>query len=234
MEAQGTAIRRHPEFPRLAGFLRDSAALRRLRLERIAYALLDEPRLEPRNLANFYDTYRVPKSPFFPLFLSIKWDQREKKAAAREERAKYISAVAATYPRDMLGLMRYLAEAERSRNPMTPVFMKSLYPATKKRARELAAFTMAEWLPFIAGYVEALRNGYRRLDLIDTESLIACALLECLPDPTTGRLPTRAAIKAQFRKLSMAYHPDRGGDASRFLLVKKSSDLLSSRYRQRG
>jgi hypothetical protein len=226
LEAQGGGIRKDPDFPKLAGFLRDSSALQRVRLNRRAYVLLNEPRLKIRYLANFYATYRLPQSPFFPLLLSIKWAHREKLSVAREERAKRIDEIMATYPRDILGLMRYLAEAERSRHPDCPIWEKRLRPRTKKGAREMAAFELAEWLPLLEGYIETLRASYRRLVLADTDRLFAYAFLECLPDPATGKLPTKAAVKAQFRKLSKTRHPDLGGDPRRFLLIKTARDLL--------
>jgi hypothetical protein len=231
LAAQAGPIRRHPDFPKLEGLLRESAALRKVRLSRIAYRLLDEPRLELRNLVNFHSTYRVPASPFFSLFLSMKWDRRRSQAAAREERARQIAEIMAACPTEVLGLLRYLAEAERTRNPAAPVWEGSYRPKTKKRAREMAALTLDEWLPLLSGYVDELRGRYRRLELAATDRLLAYALLACLPDPATGKLPTDAAVRARYRESSKACHPDLGGDGRRFLLVTRARDLILGRGR---
>jgi hypothetical protein len=226
LSAQGGAMRRHEGFPRLVSLLGGSLKLQRLSLSRTAYALLNGPRLELRNLGNFYATYRVPESPFFPLFLAMKWGQQRKRAAAKEEREKYISSVMASYPAEALALIGYAAAAERSRNPDCPVWKEKLRPRTKKRARELAALGLDEWLRLLAAYFDELKGAYRRIDLPETEALIACALLGCLPDPESGRLPTRSALAAAFRTASKTSHPDLGGDARRFRLVAEARELL--------
>lgn len=219
-------MRRHPDFPELERLLRESPALRRARLPRAAYALLDEPRLEPRFLGNFRETYRLPASPFFSIFLAIK---RERKAGLEGDRARRgaeIEAMARRFPREALGFMAYLESAERQRHPGAPLFRKKLFPRSKKRAGEMARLSLAQWIELFAAHIAALRAGYRRIALPDTDSLIACMLLERYPDPATGRLPSAATLRAQFRRLSMIHHPDRGGDATRFRLLVKARDRL--------
>lgn len=224
--AQGGGIRKHPDFARLESLLRRSPTLGRLRLSRVGYRLLNEPRLKIENLENFYSTYRVPRSAFFPLFLSIKWAHRRDLAAARERRAGDIAAIMELWPREVIGLARYLKEAERRANPGTPFWRRELCPHSKKRATELLGFALSDWIPYLADYIDRLRRSYRTLALADTDRLLACAFLDCLPDPATGRLPSKATVKAQYRKISKACHPDLGGDPRHFLIVTKSKDLL--------
>jgi len=224
--AQGPGIRKDPRFAELESMLRGSARLRAARLNRRAYALLDEPRLELRNLANFIDTYRVPDSPFFKLFLSIKWDRRASLAGARRDREARIAAIATGFPPGARGLIDYLEAAERRSNSAAPLWREELRPGTLKRAREMAAFGASEWIDFLEDYIERLRGSYRRIALADTETLVACMVLECRPDPVTGRLPSKAAIRAQFKRLSKSCHPDLGGDARRFLVISRARDEL--------
>lgn len=226
LAAQPEAIRKHADFPRLERLLRGSGPLRRATLPRVAYVLLDEPRLKPCFLGDFLATYRLPESPFFALFLAIKWERRAKLEAARAARQGEIRATATRFPSEIRGFFEYLEAAERARNPGVPVWKKKLFPLSKKRAREMARFSLAEWLSMLAEYIEILRKSYRRIALPDTDSLLACLLLECYPDPVSGRLPTQAALKAQFRKLSKIHHPDAGGDPKRFRLLLRARDRL--------
>lgn len=227
--AQSGPIKRHPDFPKLERLLRESPALRRVRLPRVAYILLDEPRLAIRHIPDFCSTYHVPESLFVAIFLKIKWERRATLAARRARLVTEIRAILSSCPADALALIRYLEEAERSRNAGCPLWKKRLFPSTKKRALQMAKLSRAEWLELFIDYIATLRGSYRRLALPDTEALVACMILECLPDPATGRLPDPRTIKARYRMLCKIHHPDAGGKEERFLLLKKARDSLLSR-----
>jgi hypothetical protein len=226
LSAQRGPIKRHPDFSRLERLLRESPALRRVRLPRVAYVLLNEPRLDIRHISDFRSTYRVPESPFLSIFLKIKWERRAVLAANRTRREAENRAIIDGCPVEVLALIRFLEEAERSRNADRPVWKKRLFPATKRRALQMAEFSWAEWLEFLIDYIGTLRGSYRRIALPNTEALIACMILECLPDPATGRLPASGSIKASYRMLSKIHHPDAGGNEERFLLLKQARDTL--------
>lgn len=227
LEAQPQAIRKDPRFPLLVSMLRASSRLRSSLLNRTAYALLNKPILEKRNLANFLQTYRLPaRPPFFELFLSMKWEERARCAARRREREERIAVLAAAFPPGVRALISYLAEAERLSRPSAPYWNKELRPSTLKRAREMAGYGMDEWLSFFDEYIERLRSAYRRIALLDTEMLLACMVLECAPDPKTGRQPSKTALSMQFKRLSKLHHPDRGGDPRLFRLLVQARDRL--------
>jgi hypothetical protein len=207
--------------------LRASSRLRSSLLNRTAYALLNKPILEKRNLANFLQTYRLPaRPPFFELFLSMKWEQRARCAVRRREREERIAAIAAVFPPGARALISYLGEVEGLSNPAAPYWEKELRPSTLKRAREMACFSIQDWLSFFDEYIERLRSAYRRIAVLDTEVLLACMLLECAPDPRTGRLPSKTALSMQFKRLSKLHHPDRGGDPRLFRLLVHARDQL--------
>lgn len=206
--------------------MRESPALKRVRLPRVAYALLNEPRLEIRDVGDFRSTYRLPESPFLGIFLRIKWERRAELAEMRARREAEIRSIMNGCPDEVLSFIRYAEEAERCRNEGLPVWKKLLFPATKKRARQMAKFSWAEWLEFFIDYIGALRGSYRRIPLPDTEALIAGMVLGCMPEPETGRLPAARVIKARYRILSKIHHPDAGGKEERFLLLKKARDYL--------
>jgi hypothetical protein len=223
---QSPAFRRDPRFADLESMLAASARLRAVRLGRRACALLNESRLKVENLGDFVETYRLPPSPFFRLFLTMKREARARLDGLRRDRETRIADIAATFPREARGLIGYLAEAERLRNPAAPLWRAELGPGSLKRAREMAAFGLAEWISFFADYIERLRGAYRRISLVDADTLLACMILECLPDPATGRLPSKATLRTQFKRLSKSCHPDLGGDPKRFLLLSRARDAL--------
>jgi hypothetical protein len=227
--AQGPGLRKDPRFAELESMLRASPRLAAVRLGRRAYALLDEGRLRIENLPDFFATYRIPPEPFFRLFLTIKRDRRERLDALRRDRDRRIADIAAAFPKGPSLLIDHLAAVERLRNPATPIWRAELWPGSLKRAREMAGFGLTEWIERFAEYIERLRGAYRRIPPLEADALIACMLLECMPDPATGRLPSAATARAQFKRLSKACHPDLGGDARRFLLVSRARDELVGR-----
>jgi hypothetical protein len=224
--AQSGPVRRHPGFSALERLLRESPRLRDVRLPSVAYRLLDEPRLDVRNVPDFCATYRVPESAFVSGFLRIKWERRAELAAGRSRREAEIGSIAEGYPSEVLTLMRYLEEVERDRNADRPLWKKRLFPSTKRRALRMAAFSRAEWLGCLVDCIGLLRAGYRRIALPPTEALVACMILECLPDPATGNLPSPATVRSSYRRLCKLHHPDSGGAEERFLLLKEARDSL--------
>jgi len=208
--------------------LRDSARLRSAALNKTAYVLINEPRLELRHLGDFLETYRLPaQPPFFKLLLSIKWDRQKSLASRSRDRESRIAAIAEGFPPGVRGLIAYLAAAERRSNPSAPFWKAELRPGTLKRARKMASFGPSDWISFFEDYIERLGSGYRRIALADTEILTASMLLDCAPDPSTGRLPSAATVRAQYKRLSKACHPDLGGDPALFRLISRARDTLA-------
>lgn len=228
LATQGAAVRDHPAFPKLVALLHGSAALTRLRFEPAAYRLLNSGRLEARYLPNFYATYRIPPSPFFPLLLTVKRECTEKREAASEARGRRILTIMETYPDDVLGLVKYLAKAERETNADFPVWKKRLFPRTLKRAREMQAFDLKQWMPFLSEYIGALRARYRRLTLPPTETLLACMLLRCLPDLRTGTLSDVATIERSYQTLAAAYAVGSAEERRRLPLLAAARAVLTA------
>lgn len=226
LSKQAGPFKKLPEFARLVAILRDSHALARVRLNRRAFRLLDEPRLELRHLPDFRATYRLPDSPFFRVFLEMKWDRSKASAARRASLRERVDAIMETSPSYARGMLKYLAGTERTCSLKAALFVKRLYPRTMKRAREMAAFPLARWTAAFRAHIRLLRGSYRTIVLPDDGFLMAAMVLECLPDPKTGKAKTTAEIKASFRRVSKECHPDLGGDPARFRLLVKARDAL--------
>jgi hypothetical protein len=236
LAAQGGPIARQSGFAELERRLRGSAALRRVRLPALAFKLLDEPRLAIVDIPNFRETYRVPDGLFLALFLELKWARRRELDAARASRRDEIAAIMALCPAEAQAMLGYLERVEKARNAGRPVWKKSIYPATKKRAREMLGLSRKEWLDCFLRSTRLLRASYRRIALPETALCGAFLALGCFPDPATGRLPSEAELKSSFRRRSKELHPDLGGDEAGFRLIERARDELlgelASRRRQ--
>ena len=173
LRVQNRSMKKHTAFTILVEMLTASPALERVRLSRRAYRLLNEARLEERYLPNFYATYRIRADPFFSLFLKAARECAETREEARAARGRRILAIVETYPPEVLSLIKYLAKAERERNADFPVWKEELFPHTLKKAREMAAFGLTDWLPLFDEYIASLRTRYRRLELPPTEALFS-------------------------------------------------------------
>jgi hypothetical protein len=215
-----------PEFAALQRLVRESAPLRRARLPGVAYRLLDEPRLELRFVGNFLDTYRLPESPFFSRFLALKWERRAGLEAARARRLAEIGSIATSFPPWVRELLEYLKATEAERNPHTPIWRASVFPRSKRSALAMSRFGAEEWRSHLAERIELLRGGYRRIALPSSEVLLDCALLGLFPDPASGALPSATLLRSRFRVLSKIRHPDSGGDAEAFRVLKEARDRL--------
>ncbi len=91
-------------------------------------------------------------------------------------------------------------------------------------------FDNADWIDFFKGYLTRLVSRYRSVSELTTDKLLACYLLHCLPEKpdSTGSLrwPGGATVTRQYRRLSMLYHPDRGGESAMFVELKRARDVL--------
>lgn len=211
-----------------------SETLQALRFSRRCYSLLHHARIAPENLQHFHRSYRVPKSPFFPLFLAIKRDYLETQARRQEERRQYILSGMRALPPPILRFVKYLGYMEEhyNRGARHPLWQEHLFPGSKKRLREYQRYSELEWLRGFRGHLSRLSERYPGLHREFGERILACYLLDCIPAELPPRLPPvwpdPATVQAQYRRLSKRHHPDRGGDGALFVELKRARDLLLS------
>ncbi len=226
LSRQSGSFQRDPAFIALARRLETTPALQLVRLNSIAWRLLNTPRLKIEYLDNFYRTYRLPRDRFFRDFLEIKWNLIDRKKKRRQERAAKIAAAVTHWPPEVRATLAYLAAAEKTRQARQPLTADLCAPTTIKRAVTLGKMQDPEWIAEIDSCIQALRRAYPRLGLPPATVLLDCALLNCLPENGTTKLPPPSAIRARFRSLSKATHPDTGGDAASFRQLKAARDRL--------
>ena len=205
-----------------------SQALLRLRIPSPAFRILDRAVIEPENLNNFYRTYRIPKDPFFPLFLSIKREYLADRAKKQEEREAYILEKMKSLPAEQIRFIRFLAEWEQEMNRQMdyPYWMEHLYPPTKKRVNQYEKFTLLEWDTFLENYLDGLLRHYRLKNEVLAPRILACHLLGLIPVLDPLRFPNQKEVLRSYRGLSLVYHPDRGGEVEVFIRLKEAREVL--------
>jgi hypothetical protein len=217
----------------MIGFFLASDRLKRLRLPRRCWSLMNRATVAHENLKYFYRTYRLPADPFFPLFFAIKRDYLAHRARLAEERRRYIISALKALPPDLLGKIKYLGHLERHYNAAgaSPVWQKHLFPGSKKQADAYARLDAAAWLERYRRHLSLLSERYPELTAAMTEFVFACFALELIPEGIPPRPPQKKDVIRSYRVLSMRYHPDRGGDPALFLEIARARETLLNRLK---
>lgn len=208
LDAQPAAFKKDPRYASLSERLRINPALRQARLTRLAWRLLNEPRLKPQFVANFMETYRQPKDPFYRSFLELKWDIKARSSALRSERAARIDAICAAWPEPVKNMARWLTETERLQTRLTPVCNRALKVTTLKAANLQCAWSCAQWLRYLGGLIKDLERTYPGFAPAPAQELLDWMLLESLPEPGSRKKPAAASLKAGWRRAGKRWHPD--------------------------
>jgi hypothetical protein len=205
-----------------------SARLQQLRVSRRCYTLLHRARIAPENLRSFYQTYRLPADPFFPLFFAVKRGYLDERERVREERHRYIITTMRSLPPEIVAQIKYLGYLERYYNAAghSPVWQKSLFPGSKKRADRYAHFTTSDWHDLFRQHVARLLGRYTALSPTIANRVLACFVLGMTPSLIPPPRPSGSEVARVYRRLSLLHHPDRGGDPSTFIAIKRARDLL--------
>ena len=212
----------------MVSHFRASERLGRIRISRRCYTLLNQARIRPEHIRNFYVTYRLPDNPFFPLFFAIKRDYLAERERIREERRRYILSAMRSLPPPVLTTVKYLGYLERHYNAAgrSPVWQKHLFPGSKKKADAYSRYDTRQWLALFRDHLSLLEQRYRGLNELVAERVFACIVLELTPDLIPPARPSQSIVSRHYRRLSMLYHPDRGGDPTMFIEIKRARDVL--------
>ncbi len=234
LDRQPKSLRKHPYYGVMMSHYSSSGRLQSLRMNATCYRLLDKAVITAENLPNLYRTYRIPKDPFFPLFLRIKLDYLDERRRISEEREKYILGKIKELPPVRRRIIRFLAEWEEelSRGKSRRCWEKTVYPGSKKRALELLGLSDSGWLSLYSEFLTSLEERYR-LSPVTVSRVKASLALQLVPEiaPESALLimPGPEQIKKAYRRLSRIYHPDSGGDSPLFITIGESRDLLLGR-----
>jgi hypothetical protein len=232
LSRQPKTLQKDRNYPLMLAHLRTSDRLRRLRISRRCYSLLDRATIGPENLRDFYRTYRLPADPFFPLYFSIKRNYLAERARIKEERRRYILASMRALPPPVLATIKYLGQLERHYNAARryPIWEQHLFPRSKKRADEYSRYTPDRWRALFGEHLSLLQQRYTALSTaragLLADRLNACFVLGLPLKTVPPTWPSRTEVNRTYRKLSLLHHPDRGGDPATFVAIKRARDTL--------
>ena len=228
LSRQPKSLRKDPQYRELCSHFLSSDVLPRLRINSRCFRLLDKAVIAPENLNNFYHTYRLPRDPFFPLFLRIKRSYITMRQQQLEAREAYIFERMKALPPEKLRFIRFLAEWEQSLNRSSdfPYWMNQLYPGSKKRMREYELYGVLEWQQFFYSYLCGLAAQYRLQASPLAEKMTACSMLGLIPSADPLIWPGRTEILRAYRARCRRFHPDRGGEHSLFIQLQKAKEVL--------
>ncbi len=205
----------------MLSYFKASDALQNLRISKKAYSILNNCKVSNDKLNYFYKVFRIPKNPFFPVFLKIKSDYLKDKRDRAYEKLKYIKNIMNNLDEKVINHLKYFIKYEKTINinRNTPIWNKYFFPKSKKKADEFYKFNKNNWTKIFFKFIESLNNYYNWIDKIYGKKLVALFILELeIAKYNTEKL------KSQFRILSKKYHPDAGGDSESFnnlMLAKK-------------
>lgn len=226
IEHQPAWFRRHSAYPQLVSFYNANPRLRTLRIRRLCWQVMNRGRVSEENLHAFVRTYKLPDDPFFTVFFRIKREYHEWQQEKEEERLTRIASIMRGVPPNVNRFMIFLAHLEELRDSACPLWKSYFFPRTLKRANELVAQDLSEWIELFSAYLEGLHRRFRGLPFDDTSRLLACMILDCLPDLNLRRWPLPETIKEAFRSLSKQHHPDAGGNPQYFRVLAKAREVL--------
>lgn len=225
---QPKSLSKHQDYPELRGYLQNEPALQRVRMSQRCSTLLHHARIAEENLPHLMRTYRLPRHPFFALFLRMKREYLSEREAVRQARFQYIVAEMRSLPAPVVAFVRYLGFLEDYYNAAGahPLWQEHLFPRSKKRVHEYRKLSPPEWLVVFRTHLGRLEKRYRGCSAATTELLLATYVLECLPSGYPPSRPSADLVKRRYRHLSLQHHPDQGGDARMFVELKRARDRL--------
>ncbi len=217
---QSNWFKNHRDFNLLISYYNASDVLKKLRLPRKAYIILNNCRISSNKLDDYFRFFRIPKNPFFPVFLKIKSEYLNKNLKNKREKADYIRKVMNALDDDVMTYLKYFIKYEKNVNvrQLTPVWNKFFLPRSKKRAEEFKGYDRNRWINFFFEFIRFFNHYYNWVDKKYGEKLVALFILHLdIAKHNDDR------IKSQFRILSKKYHPDAGGDNASFnnLMIAK-------------
>jgi len=230
LSRQPKSLQHHSDFDRMMDHYHQSERLQNLRFNRRCYSLLNRATVPARNLSYFYRTYRLPADPFFPLFFEIKRSYLAERERRKEERHEYILAEMRSLPPTILAAVKYLGYLEVHFNSggNSPVWQKELFPGSKKKADSYRRYNTEAWITLFRHHLKLLRKRYRGMNDEIVKRTLACFVLEITPLGVPPALPSAAQVSRSYRRLSLHYHPDRGGNPALFIELKRARDELAN------
>ena len=227
LDKQPKGLRKDPRYGAMTESFSGSRDLGRLRFNRRCYSLLNEGIIKPEQLDDFYRTYRLPRHPFFPLFLAVKTSYLRERDRVRKEREEYIRTRFEELPLPLKLYLREFALWEKGLRGggKAVIFHRMIYPGSKKRVHSYLAFGAGDWERVFSSFTEAVQREFPHGRDRNGRILLDRFTLNYPPPPEPLE---RKILKERYRQLCFASHPDRGGEEEDFLRIREAYERLVS------
>ena len=234
LKRQTAGFKKHPRYPELIYRFSVSPVIKRLRITSRCYRILNNAMIPEKNLPSFYRTYRLPKDPFFSIFIAIKSEVLEKKRSRKKAKEDWIKNEMKNVPdylRTSMGELREF-EMKLNRAGKCPEWEKTFIPATKKRVCEMKRGDIDDWTEVFDAFLERIKDRYgrsipTRVNGVSGGKILLSLIVLGFPFSIAGmNIPAKNTINERYRRLSKKFHPDLGGDERHFVVLKQARDIL--------
>ncbi len=189
------------------------------------YQNLNKCQIDSNSLSFYLKINNLPLHPFFPRFLLIKKryiDLQNKRKNEKKEKIdvqmKMIDPLVKKY------LKHYLEYEKKISSNQPALFFTIIIPKNLKKARIVSNYSLTQWYFLIDSYLIQLNETYKRTDLHSLTLLNYKMVLHFNPDETL----TNEITSSAYRKLSLIYHPDKGGSQESFVLISEARKKLTT------
>jgi len=222
LKYQPLELKKKSDFKYLINIYNHSDVLKKTRLRRKCYSLLQKARILPENLDRFYLFYRLPKHSFFPLFLRLKREYLNKIDTKKKEKRDYILKKMRKLPYNIQFYIKSLANYEKSLSCNNcQIWIECFYPKTKKKVNSYFNYSLFDWLKTAENFKVLLVKRFKDIDINYFKRITSFLILDLTSDNNSIDL-----IKKKYRVLSKKYHPDHGGDSDYFKKIKDAYEFL--------
>ncbi len=228
LSRQEKTLQKDPRFIKLKEYLKDDRRLRSVKLGTREYRLLNRGTIRPEHVTNFVQTYRMPASPFFLLYFQLKQDYEQKKLTRKQEKKDFILKKLQELPWKIRQYLSALAVIEQHINHAgkNPVWNRVIVPSTKKASMEYGKYSLSDWKLLTQRFGGQLGIRYPGIPKDNWEKMFCAFLLGYPPKPGLKLPASPEEIQRRYRKMSLQYHPDTGGNEKIFRMLKEARDTL--------
>jgi hypothetical protein len=223
LSKQPESVKKNKYFKLMRDYYNSSDALKNLIISNKFYSILNKSKIIPEKIGLFYQVYKIPKNPFFPLFLKIKKEYLEKQKKNKREQIQYKLKKMKKLPEQIQDYLKEFAKYEKNLNKKNacPVWLKIIFPGSKKQADSLILLKKDDWIKIFNLYINQLKRKYLNFNENQFNNLTSLFILELPVNNTSLDI-----IKLQYRKLSKSYHPDSGGNSKDFNMLQNAYKSL--------
>ena len=228
LKKQPKSIREFSEYLYLVSLFYSSNQLKRIRISKKCFTLLNQAKISIGKLPYFYRYFQLPEHSFFPVFLKIKQEYLLKRDEKKNQKHKFINEKLKNLDKQVKYILRILCEYEKRMNKRNkfPVWNRLIYPKSKKRLLELLQYDTLQWTKLFLAFCDEMNKYYKCKDNITSlKSRIAIFFFNVEQEDYTPE-----KLKLSIRNLAKKYHPDLKGKTSDFYIYQAMKEIIVKKY----